>query len=201
MKRFRLRAFVSFGLLWSFLLAAVSGIILFFRPEGSLASWAGWMVLGLDKKTWEAVHTLGIASLIVFAVLHIILNWKPLWGYLKKTASRASGAKFECALALVLVVLVTASAIFRWEPLGRLLAARSSIKQGSLSVEVAPPSADAADKSLADLCSGASITLEDGLARLEKAGYKIEDSSKALGIIAKDFGVSPERIYRLIVGK
>jgi len=201
MKRFRLRAFVSFGLFWSFLAAAVSGIVLFFRPEGSLASWTNWTVLGLDKKTWEAVHTLGIASLIVFSVLHIILNWKVLWGYLRKTASRASGAKFECALALVLVALVTVSAIYRWEPLGRLLAARSSIKQGSLSVDVAPPSADAADKSLADLCAGASLSVEEGLARLGKAGYVVKDSSITLGKIAKDLGVSPERIYRVLLGK
>ena len=43
-------------LLLSFLVSAVSGIILFVRPEGSLARWVGWSVLGLDKAQWEAVH-------------------------------------------------------------------------------------------------------------------------------------------------
>ncbi len=198
MKRFRLRPFVSFGLLWSFLVAAVSGIVLYFRPEGSLASWTNWSVFGLDKKTWEAVHTLGIAALVVFSILHIILNWKPLWGYLRKTAARAAGSKIECALALLLVALITAGAIGRWEPFQRLIAARGAIKQGSLSVDVAPPFADAADRSLSDICAAIPLSLDEGLRRLAAAGYSVDDPSRTLAALAKDFGISPERIYRLI---
>ena len=50
-----------------FLAAAASGIVLFLRPEGSLASWAGWHVLGIDKKGWEGVHILSVIMFVVFA--------------------------------------------------------------------------------------------------------------------------------------
>ncbi|MBN1940446.1 MAG: DUF4405 domain-containing protein, partial [Candidatus Aminicenantes bacterium] len=180
MKRFLLRPFVSFGLLWSFLVAAVSGIVLYFRPEGSLASWTNWSVLGLDKKTWEAVHTLGIAALVIFSILHIILNWKLLWGYLRKTAAQGAGSKAECALSLLLVAVITAGAIGGWEPFQRLIAARSAIKQGNLSIDVAPPFADAADRSLADICAAAPLSLDEGLRRLAAAGYTVSDPSRTL---------------------
>ncbi len=198
MKRFRLRPFVSFSLLWSFLVAAVSGIVLYFRPEGSLAGWTNWSVLGSGKKTWEAVHTLGIAALVVFTVLHIILNWKPLWGYLRKSAGRAFGSKFECALALLLVAVITAGAIGQWEPFQRLIAARSAIKKGSLSVDVAPPFADAADRSLAEICAAVPVTVDEGLAKLRAAGYEVDDPSQTLSRIASNLGISPERIYTLL---
>jgi hypothetical protein len=59
-KRFRWRPFASFGPLWSFVLSALAGIALYLRPEGSLASWSSWSMLGLDKNTWEGVHTLAV---------------------------------------------------------------------------------------------------------------------------------------------
>jgi len=49
---FRPRRLVTNLLLLSFLASAISGVILFFRPEGSLARWIGWSVLALDKKQW-----------------------------------------------------------------------------------------------------------------------------------------------------
>lgn len=52
---FRARRLLT-NLLLSFVVSAASGVILFFRPEGSLARWIGWSVLSLDKKQWEAVY-------------------------------------------------------------------------------------------------------------------------------------------------
>ena len=200
-KRFRLRAFASFGLLWSFLVGASSGIMMYFRPEGSVADWAGWSFLGLDKKGWEGVHTLSVLSLIVFCVLHIVLNWKALWGYLRRTASALSGAKVEFAAALILVVALTAGAIGRWRPLWKLMDARAAIKRGALAVDVLPPSADAAERSLAELCPGIPVSVEEALARLARAGYPVENPSQTFAEISKMSGISPERLYRLIAGR
>ena len=200
-KRFRSRAFASFGLLWSFLAAAVSGIVMYFRPEGSVAAWSGWSVLGLDKKSWEGVHTLIVVALMAFAVLHVILNWRALWGYLRRRASALSGAKTECLAATLIVVVLTAGAVLRWKPLWRLMDARAAIKQGALAVPVSPPSAEAAGMSLAELCRSVPVSVEDAMERLARAGWRVDDPSRSLEDLAASFGASPERLYRALAGR
>lgn len=200
-RRFRLRAFASFGLLWSFGLSALAGIALFFRPEGSLASWSGWSLLGLNKSGWEGVHTLAVVALIFFCALHVVLNWKALWGYLRRTAASFGGAKLEFAAATLLVALLAAAAIGRWEPAWALMEARAAIKKGALAVEVFPPVSDAAARSVADLCPGIPVSVEEAAARLKRAGYGIDDPSRTLEDLAAAFGTTPERLYRLMAGR
>jgi hypothetical protein len=166
-----------------------------------MAAWAGWSFLGLDKKGWEGIHTLSVLFLIAFCVLHIVLNWKAVWGYLQRTTSALSGAKVEFVAALILVVALTAGAIGRWEPLWILMDARSAIKQGALAVDVPPPSADAAERSLAELCDGVPVSVEEALDRLAHAGYRVDDASRSLADLSAAFGTSPERLYRLLAGR
>ena len=200
-KRFRLRAFASFGLLWSFGLSALAGIALFFRPEGSLASWSGWSLLGLNKSGWEGVHTLAVVALIFFGGLHVVLNWKALWGYLRRTAAPFEGAKREFAAATLLVALLAAAAIGRWPPAWALMDARAAIKKGALAVDVLPPVPDAAARSVAELCPGVPVSVEEATARLARAGYRIDDPSRTLEDLSAAFGTSPERLYRLLAGR
>ncbi|MHB8054887.1 MAG: DUF4405 domain-containing protein [Candidatus Aminicenantales bacterium] len=200
-KRFRPRAFASFGLFWSFLVAALAGIVLFFRPEGSLAAWAGWSALSLDKSGWEGIHTLSVVFLIFFCALHVILNWNALWGYLRRTASSFGGAKVEFAAATIIVAVLLVAAIGRWKPLWSLMDARAAIKKGALAVEVLPPSADAAKRSLAELCPGISVSVDVALDRLARAGIRVDDPSRNLEDLAAAFGTSPERLYRLMAGR
>lgn len=79
--------------------------------------------------------------------------------------------------------------------------ARAAIKQGALAVDILPPSADAAVRSLAELCLGVPVTVEDALARLARVGYRVDDASRSLADLAEAFGTSPERLYRLIAGR
>ena len=73
-RRFRIRVFVSFGIMFSFLVSALAGIVLYFRPEGSLASWTRWQALGIDKKGWEGVHTVTVVLFLVFAAVLVTIN-------------------------------------------------------------------------------------------------------------------------------
>jgi hypothetical protein len=81
-RRFRWRAFVAFGMLFSLLATSVAGVIQYPRPEGSLASWTRGSVLGIDKKGGERVHFPGgqmserslfavAVSAMIFAVVHV----------------------------------------------------------------------------------------------------------------------------------
>jgi hypothetical protein len=200
-KRFRWRVFVSFGLLWLFLAVALAGIVLYFRPEGTLASWTDWSFLGLDKKSWEGIHTILVVGLLVFSSLHVAFNGKALIGYLRRKASNGLRAKAEFGAAFLMIALLLVGAVGRWAPFWKVMDARSAIKQGSLAVHVPPPSPDAADRDLSDLCGGIPVSLEEARSRLERAGYPVVDAAPTLTRLSKKYGVSPERLYRIITGR
>jgi Domain of unknown function (DUF4405) len=62
-QRFRFRSLVSFSAFFLFLAPALSGIAMYLRPEGSVARWTGWSLLGLDKRGWEELLVIALALL------------------------------------------------------------------------------------------------------------------------------------------
>jgi hypothetical protein len=199
--RFRFRVFVSFGLLLSFAAMALAGIVLYFRPEGSLASWSGWSVLGLDKKGWEGVHTVLIAAVLIFSVLHVIYNWRALITYLRRKTASGARSKIEFTSALILIAAILTASIVRWTPVWKIMDFRGAIKQGSLSIRIPPPFPDAADRSLAELCAAVSLDPNEALSRLKGAGVPAEDASTNLTRLAKTYGLSPERLYGIMTAR
>ena len=51
--RFRGKSFTTFSILWSFLIMAFSGVIMYIRPEGSIASDINWTFMKLTKEGWK----------------------------------------------------------------------------------------------------------------------------------------------------
>ena len=47
--KFNWQSFISIGLLISFLVMLISGVVLYIAPEGSLSRWIGWDVFSLTK--------------------------------------------------------------------------------------------------------------------------------------------------------
>lgn len=197
-KRFRWRAFVSFGLLFSFLAAVAAGVILYLRPEGSLASWVRWDVLGVDKKGWEGVHTLFVIPLLVFAVGHLALNAGALFRYAGAKASEGLRAKAECGLALGISALLFAAAVNHWPPFGKVIELRSAIKAGRYSVATPPPVADAENLTLSEWGGLIGISEETALSRLRAAGIAAAGGRTTLAEIADQHGTSPEKLYEII---
>jgi hypothetical protein len=142
-----------------------------------------------------------IAAVLVLTVLHLIYNWKALMAYLRKKTAAGARSKIEFAAAVALVAALLAAAIVRWSPVWKIMDLRGAIKQGSLSVQVAPPFPDAADRSLAELCAAASLDPNEALARLTRAGYPAGDASTTLTKLAKKSGLPPERLYRILTGR
>jgi hypothetical protein len=200
-KRFKTRAFASFGVLFSFLVTAFAGIILYLRPEGSLANWTRWNVLGVDKKGWEGIHTLFIILFIIFVILHLYFNWKPLLNYLRKKASESARAKVEFAASLLAVILLLVAAVNRWQPFWKVIDLRSAIKAGKYSVKLAPPVINAEELSLADLCAQINMPADEAMNKLGAAGFKVEDAKITLAKLAKKHNASPENLFRIIIGQ
>ncbi len=56
MKKFNFRGFVSLFTAFSFLFVFISGIVLYFTPQGRIAYWINWKFLGLTKTDWTNMH-------------------------------------------------------------------------------------------------------------------------------------------------
>ena len=200
-RRFRPRAFVSIALLGSFLAAAIAGLALYLRPEGSLAAWTGWHFLGLDKKGWEGVHTIFVGLLFVLGAVHVVLNRKALLSHLRSRAGRLFRAPLELAAAALLLALFLGAALYRWPPLWGLMDVRSDIKSGHYTVRTPPPAPEAEKLGLAEVCALAGVPYESALARLEGAGIRVDGPKTTLADLAKASGATPERIYEVLTGR
>jgi hypothetical protein len=46
------RSLVAFRVTWAFVLLTVPGIVLYIVPQGRVACWIHWSLLGLKKEQW-----------------------------------------------------------------------------------------------------------------------------------------------------
>ncbi len=122
------RRITSFYLLFSSILLALSGVLLFISPSGRWASSIDWRVLGFDKEQWENIHVVLSIFWVAFAVYHLILNWKPFIGYLRDRVKKSYRFTWEMGTALALTVLLVLAAAFNWGPVNALMDWSETVK-------------------------------------------------------------------------
>ncbi len=74
----RVSAIVSF---FSFIVMGVSGLVMFFWPGTGHRPLPGAVqtaVFGLDRHFWSEAHEITAIVFLVAALIHLILNWKPM---------------------------------------------------------------------------------------------------------------------------
>lgn len=123
------RSLVSFYLLFAAIALLISGVALFVSPPGRFAHSTGWRLLGFDKEQWEAIHSLIGYAGTLFAVFHLILNWKALRSYLRDRARRAYRLKAEFVVALLLTIVVWVGAAYHIPPFGTVMDWGENIKE------------------------------------------------------------------------
>jgi len=203
---FRLRRFSTNLVLVSFVVSAVSGVVLFLRPEGSLARWIGWTVIGLDKKHWESVHLTFVAVFLLACLAHVWFNWASLVASVRRRSAAVGSTagillpSRESAAALVLAAVVFSGTVVEWRPFSSLVALRTSMKDGVLVTLTPPPESDADRLTLAEACERAAITEQEAVRNARARGIEIRDASVSLADLAREHRVSPEAVYRAIRG-
>ncbi len=203
--KFRFRRFVNACLFLSFLASAVSGIVLFLRPEGSLARWTGWTMLGLDKKHWETVHIMFVLVVLVASIAHLWLNWRPLLSSLLGRVSSASARGWrgfigwEPAAALAIILFAWAASVVPLEPAASIDGLRSRIKDGQFAASVMPPVMDADRLTVRELCRAVLLDEDRAVARARSRGIEIPDASQTITAVAKTHHVAPEAVYAALV--
>ena len=99
-KPFSWRAFVTFYVVLSFLVIAVTGIVLFITPPGRIANWSDWRLLGFSKSQWQTVHTIFSFIFVVAASFHLFFNWRVILGYMAKRIHEGINKRRELAGAV-----------------------------------------------------------------------------------------------------
>lgn len=203
--RFRFRRFVTNVLVLSFLVSAVSGVILFFRPEGSLARWVGWSVFGLDKAQWEALHLVFVGVFLVVSIVHVWYNWTALVSYLRQKAAALTAPRSvplpsrEFLAAIGVALAVFAGTLVDWQPFSEVLALRSAVKDGAFVDGMLPPVPNADRQTFADLCRMVVVPEAQAVKHVRSRGIDVPDPSVTIGEIARAHDVPPATVYRAIL--
>ena len=190
-----LRKIVSLVALLSFVVILATSVILFVAPQGRVAYWADWRLLGLDKEQWGAVHiNLGFLFLAVLFV-HIYYNWSPILNYLKNKRKQCKLFTVDFLAALVVVLVVAVGTLLHAPPLQSVIDLNTAIKDEAARTFGEPPYGHAELSSLEVFAVKAEVDLPTALERLRQAGYAVHDPGLSLKEIAADNGVSPQQLY------
>ena len=128
---FNRRAFVSVLTGFSFVLMAVTGLVLFFAPSCRIARDTSWAIWGHDKDQWAAVHVWFSIAFVVASLFHIYLNWSVLTSYFKTKLRQGLAFRTEWVSALVICGIIYAGTVGEVAPFSSLVARRETFKHGA----------------------------------------------------------------------
>lgn len=194
-----MRSFTSLLTTFSFLTMTGSGLIAFVMPQGRIAFWNNWALLGLDKTAWGNIHIATSLLFLIAGILHTCLNWRALLNYLsggRKPDTRSRGPLWA---ALLLTVFFSIGAVVEPPPFKQLFNFNTWVKDTWVTSPAQnPPFGHAELNSLADLCGKQKIDLEEALTKLMEMGLKGISAEATLQRIATLNQRSPDVIYHLI---
>jgi uncharacterized membrane protein YgcG len=195
--RFRTRGFISLLLALSFLVAAVSGSVLFMTPRGRVANWTGWTMAGLTKHEWAALHINACLLMLIVSVIHLVLNWRVFWSYIQKK-SVGFNLKWEMAASMLLAIAVVAGTLYEVPPLTATVALSERMKDYWEGQSPAGPAPHAEEFTLARLAQTTGLTAEDLASALKEEGIVDEGESTTIAELAERNGMVPSQIYAIV---
>lgn len=194
-----LRKIVSLTALISFLVTTVTSVVLYIVPEGRVAYWADWHLLGMTKSQWGDTHTTVGTLFLLALILHIWLNWKPILNYMKNRAREMVVMTTPMIIAILLTVAVFAGTLLDMPPMRQLLEYSASLKEDATETYGNPPYGHAEISPLKKFCGFLGLDVQKSLDALSAAGY---DSSITENTLIKDIArsqsVSPQQVFDTI---
>lgn len=200
-----LRKLTSLILAWSFVILAVTSIVLYIVPSGRVAFWANWTLLGLDKHGWGALHTNVGYLFIAVSIIHIVLNWKLIVNYIKKKAREKAqehaGLNKDMIGSIVIVLFFSVFTIADLPPVSWIQAFGEGLKESSEVKYGSPPYGHAEMSSLQLYCTRTAQDVEKAVKALQEAGVSITGTDQSIADIASANGMTPQQIAEIITPK
>lgn len=204
------RRVISLTMLFSFIVMAYTGVMLYITPHGRVANWTGWHMLGLDKEQYGKIHTTFMLVFLVAGIWHIVLNWKIITKYLKNKARKIPvfGPEFNVAIVLNLVFLL--GTLAGWPPWSSFLDVGEAIKDYWERRDGSPPWGHAEENTLSRFSRGlvdweriehqkqVSLSVDDVIAELREEGVTVESGAQQLSDIAHENDTTPQALMEII---
>ncbi len=198
-KGFHKRGFVTFLTLMSFIIMTITGIVLYFAPQGRIAYWVDWRLWWISKTDWGSIHTISCFLFIIVGIYHLVFNWKALVNYVSNKVSGGFRLKKEFGIALIISLFVILGSMYQVPGIKQVLDFSEYAKTMWVkSKEYDPPIAHAEQLSLKNFAKKMNIDLVPATTELNKNGVKVANPDDSLSKIAKDNQTSPVNLYILI---
>jgi len=207
----KIRRVVTLTVFVSFFFLALSGVMLFLSPQGRVAYWSGWTLLGLTKDQFSAVHTTFMVLFLTVGIWHIVLNWKPITGYLKDRSRQIRIFTPESTVALALGALFLVGPLAGLPPFKQFLDAGVEVKDYWEAASGSPPWGHAEENSLQRFCRGmedferlesrrlVAIDCDAALAQIRAEGLAVEGLDQRLVDIAETNGTTPQAVAAMVM--
>ena len=201
--KFSWRAFISFGLTYSFIIILLSGIILYMSPPGRYAHWVNWKILGFTKEGWQALHTVFSYSFAILSIFHLFtVNWRAFFWYLKSKKQAGLNKKFEFYTSTILVLIFFFGVIYAVPPFKSVMDFGEYLTESWETVEEEAPIPHAELLTINELAEQLKLTSVDEITRkLTIHKIEFENTEQTLQEIAEINEMTPLEIYSQIVKK
>jgi len=194
------RGLTSLVVTLAFLMLATTGAVLYIAPQGRVAHWTAWNVLGLDKDQWAAVHMTASLLFVISLGFHVYFNWKSLVRYIM--LKRELHLKREMIGATVVVAAVFMGTLFEVPPFRNIIDLNDRIKVYWEDRSTQPPYPHAEDSTLVGLSQRTGISLTLLQERLTGAGIAVSDPAvQSIQDLAHAHGLSPKDLFAKIVDR
>lgn len=204
----------SLSLGFSFLIMSYTGVMLYIAPHGRIARWLDWHLLGLDKTQYQELHTTSMITFLVFGMLHIYYNWKPIVNYITDTTKKISFTKKEFLIAFLLNISFVIGTLISVQPFQGFLDMGENIKESwgkestisskknalgkNIKISIKPPPERLGRKTLQELNNMGNISLEKSIKILKDKGLNNIDENSKIKKIAEELDLTPTDIYKLL---
>ena len=196
-KKFKWKAFISLYITFSFIIMIISGIILYLAPPGRIAHWTHIYILGLEKESWQAIHTIFTFLFIIGGGLHVYYNWKPLMSYLKnKTIARINIRK-ELSVSFILTIAIFTFTLKEIPPFSSVMKLGETLTDSWSNEQTEPPAPHAESMSFVELAKVTELSADEILNRLNKSGI-IANENDIVEYVAEQNKITPVELFEKV---
>ena len=199
-KKFFWKSFVSFSLVWSFLIVLISGIVLYIAPPGRVSNWSNWALFGFSKAGWQAIHTIFSLTFVFLSVFHLIVfNWKVLWFYFVSKTSNGINKQKELFVSIALVIVVFLGTYFNTQPFKAVMDFSEWTTESWEIIEEQAPVPHAELLTIKEL-SGKYIKMSSDsiLLLIRNKGLKADSTGQTISKISELNNLTPAKLYSII---
>lgn len=199
-KRFYWRAFVTFSVVFSFLVIAVSGVVLYISPPGRIANWSQWSIGGLQKSGWQAVHTVFALLFVAAAAFHIYFNWRVILNYLRRKLGEGLNRGRELGVASAAGLAVLVLTIVGVPPFSTVMTVGETVKNSWSDPASEPPVPHAEEWTLAKFAETNKMAVDQVMQNLRQGGMAAPAADSTLQALASTYKVTPREVYLKALG-